>query len=145
MDYGPPDVELHVPAEQGLGGKSAKALKDVWKDDHSLRFLGGDGLDLAWPEKEKERVRQWCQSYRLADGVLIRSTAEGGDKVVPAPDQRANVVRKVHDFTGHWARSGPCTCSRRRTSGGRVCTMPPRREWRSARSATAPRPTLQSR
>jgi hypothetical protein len=39
IDYGPPDEELPVPAEQGLGGKRARALTDIWEDEHSLRFF----------------------------------------------------------------------------------------------------------
>jgi hypothetical protein len=38
MDYETPDVELPVPAEQELGGESAKALTDVWEDKKSLQF-----------------------------------------------------------------------------------------------------------
>jgi hypothetical protein len=36
IDYGPPDVKLPVPAEQGLGGEKARALTDIWEDEHSL-------------------------------------------------------------------------------------------------------------
>jgi hypothetical protein len=101
IDYGPPDVELPVPAEQGLGGERARALTDIWEDEHSLRFLRGDGLDPAWPEKEQERVPRRCRAYRFADGVLIRTMTDGQDKVVPAPAQRPNLVKEVHNFTGH--------------------------------------------
>jgi hypothetical protein len=52
--------------------------------------------------KEQERVRRRCRSYRFADGVLIRTMTDGEDKVVPAPAQRPNLVKEVHDFTGHW-------------------------------------------
>jgi hypothetical protein len=90
-----------VPAEQGLGGERARALTDIWKDEHSFRFLRGNGLNPAWPEKEQERVRQRCRSYRCSDGVLVRTITEGEDKVVPAPAQRPNLVKEVHDFTGH--------------------------------------------
>jgi hypothetical protein len=76
-------------------------LTDIWEDEHSLRCLHGDGLDPAWPEKEQERVRQRCRSYRFADGVLIRTMTDGEDKVVPAPAQRPKLVKEVHDFTGH--------------------------------------------
>jgi hypothetical protein len=77
IDYGPPDVELPVPAEQGLWGERARALTDIWEDEHSLRFLRGDGLDPAWPEKEQQRVQRRCRAYRFADGVLIpREEAE---------------------------------------------------------------------
>jgi hypothetical protein len=49
IDNGPPDRELPVPAEQGLEGERARALMDIGNDEHSLRFLRGDGLDPAWP------------------------------------------------------------------------------------------------
>jgi hypothetical protein len=97
-------VELPVPAEQGLGEERARALTDIWEDKNSLRFLRGDGLDPAWPEKEQERVRRRCRAYRFADGVMIRTMTDGEDKVVPAPAQRSNLVKEVHDFTGHWGK-----------------------------------------
>jgi hypothetical protein len=82
IDYGPPNVELSVPAEQGPGGERARALTDIWEDEHSLPFLRGNGLDPAWPEKEQERVRRRCRSYCFANGVLIRMMTDGEDKVV---------------------------------------------------------------
>jgi hypothetical protein len=142
IDYGPPDVELPMPAEQGLGGERARALTDIWEDEHSLRFLRGDGLDLAWPEREQERVRRRCRSYRFANGVLIRTMTDGEDKSLlrhsgPTSSRRCTTSR------GTGARSG--TCSRRHT-GGRACTTPPRKEWRSASNLTGlARPALQSR
>jgi hypothetical protein len=100
IDYGPPDVELPVPAEPGRGGKRVRALTDIWEDEHSLRFLRGNGLDPAWPEKEQERVRRRCRSYRFANGVLIQTMTDREDKVVLA-QARPNLVKEVHDFTGH--------------------------------------------
>jgi hypothetical protein len=67
--------------------------------------LRGNGLDPAWPEKEQERVRRRCRAYRFADGVLIRTITDEEDKVVPAPAQRPNLVKEVHDFTGHWGET----------------------------------------
>jgi hypothetical protein len=78
----------------------ARALTDIWEDEHFLRFLRGDGLDPAWPEKE--RVQRRCRSYCFADAVLIRTMTDGKDMVIPAPAQRPNLVEEVHDFTGHW-------------------------------------------
>jgi hypothetical protein len=88
MDYGTPDVELPVPAEQELGGERAKALTDVWEDEKSLQFLRGEPLGNEVTEKEKERVRRRCRAYRFADGVLLRKLATGEEKIVPAPAQR---------------------------------------------------------
>jgi hypothetical protein len=87
----------------GTRRERARALTDIWEDEHSLRFLRDDGLDPVWPEKEHERVQRRCRSYRFVDGVLIRTMTDGEDKVVgPAPAQRPNLVKEVHNFTGHW-------------------------------------------
>jgi hypothetical protein len=93
-----------VPAEQGLGGERARALTDIWKDEHSLRFLRGNGLDPAWPQKKQDRVRRRCRSYRFADRMLIQTMTGWEDKVVPATAQRPNLLKEVHDFTGHWGK-----------------------------------------
>jgi hypothetical protein len=55
IDYGPPDVELPVPAEQGLGGERARALTDIWEDEHSPKILRGNGLD-----RDLRRSRSGC-------------------------------------------------------------------------------------
>jgi hypothetical protein len=73
MDYGTPDVELPVPAEQELEGERAKALTDVWEDEKSLHFLRGKPLGNEVTEKEKERVRRRCQAYHFADGCYCAS------------------------------------------------------------------------
>jgi transposase InsO family protein len=108
---------------------------------------------------------------------------DGEDKVVPAPTQRPNLVKEVHDFTGDWGekdrapatyrwaimcnavqrsdrmiscpRKGPQFTRGSANSGtldepmlnfgcGRFSYKAAfqryRREWRSARSATGPRP-----
>jgi hypothetical protein len=38
IDYGLPDIELPVPAEQRVSGERARALTDIWEDEHSLQF-----------------------------------------------------------------------------------------------------------
>jgi hypothetical protein len=110
IDYGPPDVELLVPAEQGLGGERAKALTDFWKDEHSLRFLRGDGLDPAWPEKEQERVRRRCRFYRFADGVSIRTMTDGEGQDCPCSGTAAQPRQggaRLHGALGREADRAP--------------------------------------
>jgi hypothetical protein len=102
MDYGTPDAELPVPAEQELGGERAKALTDVWEDEKSLQFLRGKPLGDEVTEKEKERVRRRCRAYRFADGMLLRKLATGEEKIVPAPAQREPLVAETQGQTGHW-------------------------------------------
>jgi hypothetical protein len=102
MDYGTPDVELPVPADQELGGERAKALTDVWEDEKSLQFLHGEPPRDEVTEKEKERARRRCRAYRFADAVLLRKLATGEEKIVPTPAQREALVAETHGQTGHW-------------------------------------------
>jgi hypothetical protein len=102
MDYGTPDVELHVPAEQELGGERAKALTDVWEDEKSLQFLRGKRLRHEVTEKKKERVRRRCWAYRFADRVLLHKLATGEEKMIPLPAQREPPVAETHGQSDHW-------------------------------------------
>jgi hypothetical protein len=51
IDYGPPDVELPVPAEQGLGGERARALTDILSD-----FC----VAMAWTRLGLRKSRSGC-------------------------------------------------------------------------------------
>ena len=121
MDYGGVDADSQVPKTPGLGGERAKALTDVWEDEHTLSFLRTGVVDPNWSQGEVERVRRRARSYRFTDGVeirhlneageeesrtcdgvLLRLMAGGEEKVVPEPHQRENLAREIHDFTGHW-------------------------------------------
>ncbi|GAQ89454.1 putative retrotransposon protein [Klebsormidium nitens] len=121
MDYGTVDADVQVPETPGLGGERAKALTDIWEDINTLNHLWTGVLDPNWSKGEVERVRRRAQSYRFrdgvvihhlnsdgeeeprtCDGVLLRLLAGGEEKIVPAPQQRDNLVREIHDFTGHW-------------------------------------------
>ena len=102
LDYGPPDVQLPVPADTELGGNRAKALLDIWEDEHCLQVLQGEEPDTAWGEKELERVRRRSRSYRFTEGLLVRRFENGEERIVPAPADRKGVVQAVHEATGHW-------------------------------------------
>jgi hypothetical protein len=73
MDYGSPDVELLVPAEQELGGERAKALTDVWENEKSLQFLCGEPLENEMTEKEKERCSGGAGHTGLRTGCYCAS------------------------------------------------------------------------
>ena len=121
MDYGGVDSDALVPWTPGLGGEKAKALTDIWEDINTLNHLWCGAFDPNWSKTEVERVRRRARSYRFSDGVevrhlnsegeeetrtcngvLLRLMTGGEEKVVPEPQQRDNLVREIHDLTGHW-------------------------------------------
>ena len=121
IDYGSVDADAQVPTTPGLGGDRARALTDIWEDDDTLNYLLTGALDPNWSKLQVERVRRRAQSYRFSDGVVIHHLNENGEeesrtcdgvllrilaggetRVVPEPQQRDNLVREIHDFTGHW-------------------------------------------
>ena len=120
MDYGGVDQDTGVPGTPGLGGQRARALTDVWEDPNTLQFIWDRTINPEWSSGELQRVRRRARAYRFADGVvinslqdgvetpqisdtvLLRRLAGGDERVVPAPQQRANLVREIHEATGHW-------------------------------------------
>ena len=102
MDYGPPDVQLPVPADEELGGERARGMVDIWEDPHTLAVIAGGEPDPEWGEKECERARRRSRAYRFADGALLRQLADHEERIVPRPAERKAVVQAVHEETGHW-------------------------------------------
>jgi hypothetical protein len=145
IDYGPPNVELHVPAEQGLGGKRARALTDIWEDEHSLRFLRGNGLDPAWPEKEQERV----PGATVVPVLLLRQRGvdphnderEGqGNPCSGTAAQPRQGGARLHGALGREADGAPA--QEDVLVGGHVRRRPERSGGVSVLSVTGPRPAL---
>jgi transposase InsO family protein len=51
--------------------------------------------------KVKDRIWHRAQGYRYDRGGLRKITAKG-EKLVPKPEQRANLIRRVHQDVGHY-------------------------------------------
>jgi site-specific DNA-cytosine methylase len=88
---------LLVLAEENL------SLRDVWLDSELMDYLwfNTTPADPAVTTRVKRRARgyRWMAG---GDGQLLRLMPDGTTKVVPAPDERVAVVKKVHEGLGHF-------------------------------------------
>jgi hypothetical protein len=76
--------------------------RDIWQDSAVMEYLetGRRHRPDATP-KERDRIWHRARGYRFENGVLCKRTSEGTEKVVPRPEHRANLIRRVHQDVGH--------------------------------------------
>jgi hypothetical protein len=87
---------------------AAIPTSDLWEDLLVIEFLEkgsfsgnkGSAASLA----EKNRASKRAQMYRMQGGVLARRMGQQGWKVVPKPEERKNIVKQLHEETGHFGR-----------------------------------------
>ena len=101
----PPQALAIVPAplrEAADVDLPVKMDREIWEDAPVMAYLEtGAYADGATP-KEKDRIWHRAQSYHLKKGVLRKRLADGATKIVPRPEQRANLIRRVHQDVGHY-------------------------------------------
>jgi RNase H-like domain found in reverse transcriptase/Reverse transcriptase (RNA-dependent DNA polymerase)/Integrase zinc binding domain/PHD-finger/Integrase core domain len=77
--------------------------RDVWMDREMLDYLWYRAApsDTAALARVKQRARRyrWLEE---GEGKLLRVMPDGTTRVVPAPDERVDVVKKVHESLGHF-------------------------------------------
>ena len=72
---------------------------DIWADSEVMSYLQDhSGISPS------ARVRKRAQRYRWLSGKLYRIMEDKSLREVPPPDQRLDIVRSLHDSTGHWGR-----------------------------------------
>ena len=76
---------------------------DVWHDSAVLSFLQTNELQTDDP-REKDRVTKRSKAYCWAGGTLQRKMNDGSMRSVPAPADRIQIVRDIHEQCGHWGR-----------------------------------------
>ena len=86
--------------EEGLGSN------DPWHDDAMRAELIGDAQGIQ-EEAVRRRARRRAKHYSMTkdekgDAVLWRAWPNGRKVEVPAPERRAELIRKVHERTGHF-------------------------------------------
>ena len=70
---------------------------DAWFDENLLRFLWfGDEITIEFSAKEARRVKSRAESYVWRENGLYYK-----DRVVPKPEERVGIVKKVHETLGH--------------------------------------------
>ena len=76
--------------------------KDVW-DDQLVMYLLRTGEHA--PDSsaaEQRRAARRAQYYTMQNDLLFRRMHDGSVRIVPKPDQRAEIVRQIHEDNGHY-------------------------------------------
>ena len=90
---------LSAVAETNEHSDSYGKFPDVWEDRDVISFLQGT-LDSA----PSPRIRKRAMKYRWVTNKLFRCMEDGSLREIPPPDKRIELVRALHDSTGHWGR-----------------------------------------
>lgn len=91
-------------AAAAVAQQQERASKDIWEDPVALAWLQTG----QWPEgqqpsrQEQSRVRNRARLYRWEAGQLYRRLPDGSSKVVPAVGDRQELIRRIHQQTGHY-------------------------------------------
>jgi hypothetical protein len=77
--------------------------RELWHDEDVMTYLrNGTYPDGASTKVIKDRIWHRAQGYHYDKGVLKKSTASGTIRIVPKPEQRANLIHRVHQDVGHF-------------------------------------------
>ncbi|GAX86312.1 hypothetical protein CEUSTIGMA_g13724.t1, partial [Chlamydomonas eustigma] len=79
---------------------------DVWLDDNVLSYLKNSSTDLLdkFNDTERRRVLRRSKFYAWDGSQLFRKFTDGSTRQVPHPDNRLELVRKIHEDNGHYGR-----------------------------------------
>ena len=95
-------VEM-AEAEEALVDHPNLSSRDVWVDREMMDYLWHGYVPSE--AAAANRVRQRARRYRWikdGEGQLLRVMPDGTSRVVPAPDEREELVKRVHEGLGHY-------------------------------------------
>ncbi|GAQ80426.1 hypothetical protein KFL_000540030 [Klebsormidium nitens] len=76
--------------------------REIWEDAPVMAYLEAGVYANGVTPKQKDRIWHRAQSYQLKDGVLRKRLVDSATKIVPRPELRANLIRRVHQDVGHY-------------------------------------------
>ena len=79
-----------------------QAIADIWEDLPVLHKLQQGTFPLSISAMERDRIGHRITRFRWESGLLFRLWPDGTRRIVPRPDQRASLVRQVHEELGHF-------------------------------------------
>jgi transposase InsO family protein len=79
-----------------------QAIVDIWEDLPVLHKLQQGTYPLSISAMERDRIGHRITRFRWNNGLLFRMWPDGTRRIVPRPDQRASLVRQVHEELGHF-------------------------------------------
>jgi hypothetical protein len=76
--------------------------KDVWEDRQLLHLLRVGEHDPQSSTAEQRRAARRAQYYSMQSDTLFRRMHDGSVRIVPKPNERAEIVRQIHEDNGHY-------------------------------------------
>ena len=80
----------------------AQVVSDVWEDVPVLHKLQHGIFPPTLSAMERDRVGHRIGRFRWDNGLLFRVWPDGTRRIVSRHDQRASLVRHVHEDLGHF-------------------------------------------
>jgi hypothetical protein len=94
-------VEILVEQQDEEVDKSL-IISNVWEDQAVLHKLQQGIFPLGLSAMERDRVSHRITRFRWTNGLLFRVWPNGTRHIVPRPDQRASLVRQMHEELRHF-------------------------------------------
>lgn len=100
------DIQSALVAEAELylledGVLPAGGGKEPWDDDALLHLLQHGTMPEEASQAERDRLAKRAKRYKWANGKLLQKCLDGELRTVPKPDERLDLVAKVHKQCGH--------------------------------------------
>lgn len=87
---------------------SKELPRDIWKDPVTIEYLrNGEFSEMTCntaSEAESQRAIRRAKVYLMKKDQLFRMMPDDGCKIVPEPDEREELVTKLHEECGHFGR-----------------------------------------
>ena len=84
--------------------ESAFRSPDIWQDRIAIQFLQTREVPVGAGGAERDRIRHRVQHYRFSGLELQRHMKDGTYRVVPRPEQRRELVVRIHSQYGHFGQ-----------------------------------------
>ena len=75
---------------------------DIWSDQPVMQYLKTGQLPAQLDGKQRGRIQRRAQNYYLQGEMLMRRMPDGSERVVPTPQQRAQIITQQHELCGHY-------------------------------------------
>lgn len=95
-------VAFAAAAQEKLQGATKSASTDIWHDKSTLHMLQHGTLPEGTTAAERSRINKRLAYYKWADNKLYRCMPDGAVKQVPAPEDRLQLVKQMHERCGHF-------------------------------------------
>ena len=81
------------------GQEISPPVADIWDDTELLKYIQGDKTVTP-----SDRIRKRSSRFRWTADKLYRVMSDGTLREVPPLADRFNLIRSLHESTGHWGR-----------------------------------------